>query len=442
MCPTGAPVSRPTSIPALIFAALAVRCKLTLSALPSGVLLFGRFLAGSTRFQDAAVKWALYLVLVLALLSWSPRPSLGGWPPQRATGPVAQGQRWSTNSVQQCHPAVCKIRVLDKDGRHSIGTGTLTWKDDTYGLIMSCEHVVRDRRTPTDIVVSFPSGQSFRCREVTTKPGEELSALLIAAPPGITPVEIFAGGPTMGEPVRSVGQCRASAGRVIPDANTQGWLVVSGHAQRSDSGGPILNAAGKLLGVLWGVDSYENPRRISGSSCTRIRAFLCDTDRKILPWHAKGLPCPCPGIKPKESLPDEQPAPDDLAAIRAELAALRKLVKSIEQGPKGADGATGERGLQGEAGQDGKSPAIDIKAIIIAIMAGTEEELAALAKALPPIYGRPLDPPVGEKRFEEIHLGEHLPSFAVRRLDVATNQDKVEDIHLGEGFTILNFPPE
>lgn len=368
--------------------------------------------------------WLLRTSLIVCMVvSWAD-PCLGGWDSSAAVS--------AAQNPQSCHPAVCRIKVLDKDGNHSVGIGTLVWKDGTHGVVMSCEHVFRDTVTPADILVSFPNGESCRSSYVTTDPTKELAAVRITAPKAVVPVEIFAGDVTIGEPVETFGPCRSSAGQVIPGANTHGWgdMVVSGRIQDGDSGGPILNAAGKLLGVLWGRDGPKHGvgRRGSGSSCTRIRAFLCDVRRKILPWHAKGQPCPCPGAttQPPSSWPvpgavlpgtpppaDTLPPPsDEIAALRAEVAELRAMIAAVEARPPGKvgtpgkDGPAGDRGVPGPAGRPGTSPIIDTKAIA-----------REVAKELPAF-------------------------FWVRRLDVATGEEKLEQIFLGEGFTILNFPPE
>ncbi len=35
------------------------------------------------------------------------------------------------------------------------------------------------------------------------------------------------------------------------------WLAISGHARAGDSGGPVFNRRGRLVGVLWGTDGKE-----------------------------------------------------------------------------------------------------------------------------------------------------------------------------------------
>ena len=35
------------------------------------------------------------------------------------------------------------------------------------------------------------------------------------------------------------------------------WMILSGHAREGDSGGPVFNERGRLVGVLWGTDGEE-----------------------------------------------------------------------------------------------------------------------------------------------------------------------------------------
>jgi hypothetical protein len=48
------------------------------------------------------------------------------------------------------------------------------------------------------------------------------------------------------------------------------WMVISGHARGGDSGGPIFNSNGKVVGVLWGTDGAE----VVGVQAGRLHVLL------------------------------------------------------------------------------------------------------------------------------------------------------------------------
>ncbi|MDR0871267.1 MAG: hypothetical protein LBN39_10805, partial [Planctomycetaceae bacterium] len=63
------------------------------------------------------------------------------------------------------------------------------------------------------------------------------------------------------------------------DAARQYEIVeLSVNARQGDSGGPILNEAGELAGVLFGSDMVHNT---AGSCCKRVNLFLSQTQPKL-----------------------------------------------------------------------------------------------------------------------------------------------------------------
>lgn len=57
------------------------------------------------------------------------------------------------------------------------------------------------------------------------------------------------------------------------------WMRLSGIARSGDSGGPIFNAAGRVVGILWGTS--DSDRVIVGAQGGRILTFLTQNDAVI-----------------------------------------------------------------------------------------------------------------------------------------------------------------
>jgi hypothetical protein len=51
------------------------------------------------------------------------------------------------------------------------------------------------------------------------------------------------------------------------------WMAISGMARQGDSGGPIFNEAGELVGVLWGT-SPDPSMGIVGTQCGRLHVIM------------------------------------------------------------------------------------------------------------------------------------------------------------------------
>ncbi len=86
--------------------------------------------------------------------------------------------------------------------------------------------------------------------------------------------------PRPGEPLTSCGygpegRYACNAGRALGYARTTAagsheTLELSGAAREGDSGGPVFNARGELVAVIWGTDG----RTVEATYCGRVRKFL------------------------------------------------------------------------------------------------------------------------------------------------------------------------
>jgi hypothetical protein len=142
------------------------------------------------------------------------------------------------------------------------------------GLVLTCAHLFDE--SASNIVVAFPGGQRFGARLVDRDRAHDLAALVIRRPE----VEPLAVG--NGEPAGLLtacgfgpaGQFRRVSGGVVGQATAVGAaypsLMIGGAVRPGDSGGGVLDAAGKLVGVVWG----ERDGRTYATCGRPVRTFL------------------------------------------------------------------------------------------------------------------------------------------------------------------------
>ncbi len=221
------------------------------------------------------------LVLVLACLSNSVAAQPPLVPP--AWGTTSPGQdAWRPDlfadyllTGQTPHPSVTRI-VAPDEGGVSLGSGVLVDMNQSQGLVLTNWHVIRDTRSA--VLVQFPDGFQSAGTVIRHDEAWDLAALVIWKPQA-TPIPLADQPPQIGELLTIAGfgrgAYRAETGPcteyLSPGTGYAKELVeLSATARQGDSGGPILNADGKLAGVLFG---QSNGRTI-GSCSTRVKEFL------------------------------------------------------------------------------------------------------------------------------------------------------------------------
>ncbi len=167
-----------------------------------------------------------------------------------------------------------RVVVPDRTG-YSFGSGVLVFKNASAGLVLTNWHVVCDATGRVTVV--FPSRFTSGASIVRADRQWDLAALLIA-PPGAEPVSIGTVPPQPGDPLwiagYGSGRYRMVAGRctqyVAPGPNQPfQMLEVSVPARQGDSGGPIFNDRGQLVGILFGSAGGATV----GSYCGRLQWF-------------------------------------------------------------------------------------------------------------------------------------------------------------------------
>jgi S1-C subfamily serine protease len=193
-----------------------------------------------------------------------------------AIGPAAAASQWPASSFAAPHPAVVRVVAPERDGM-SFGSGTLVEANETFGIVLTNWHVVRDASGRVGVV--FPDGFRSAATVMRTDRDWDLAALLIWRPPKVRPIPLAARPPQPGELLTIAGYgsgpYRASAGRctqfVSPGGNHPYEMIeLDTPARDGDSGGPILNERGELAGVLFG-SAFG---RTTGSHSGRVGWFL------------------------------------------------------------------------------------------------------------------------------------------------------------------------
>jgi len=319
----------------------------------------------------------------------------------------------------------------------SYGTGTVVSADGTRAVVLTCDHVVRGGG---QVAVLAADGRRFAGRVLGQDREWDLAAVEVADL-GVEPMAIAQQPAYQGDQVTAhgfgQGTYRPFSGLVrgyVQRADGQArTLEMTGRARKGDSGGPITNQAGELVGVLWGssgpgttgqttMGTYSGQaRRLLGRWCP---GGLCRPRPRAPPPIAAAPPValPPPDDAPVAAQPPRACAPPStvqplaadwqqaLAAIQADLAELK--ARPAIPGPAGPPGVPGERGPAGPQGA-----------------AGDVEELAAeVARRLPPITVRTLWP-----------KGVPLPNL---KSGAAAEWIEIEmrTVHLGQGLDFYLIP--
>ncbi len=235
---------------------------------------------------------------------------------------------WTATASAQCVGGSCiapappaAVRVIHTLGPcQSYGSGTIIHDDGHRTVVLSCAHLFREGTG--QVQVRLRDGRTVAARPKAIDTTWDLSALEIDSL-GIAPIRLATVAPLPGQRLQSCGsgpngayQC--STGAVQGYANgsntkTYETLCLTGSARDGDSGGPVLNQRGELVGVLWGTDG----RTVHATYCGRIRKFLAN----LLPNLGVFRPPAgkTPAIDPPQTVLPGEPESDRFDAIAKQL---------------------------------------------------------------------------------------------------------------------------
>lgn len=272
----------------------------------------------------AATPFGTRLLLGLALALASAGPALA----------AAAHSAASSQSV---------VRIVNQLGKEqSIGSGTLVHRRGDYGVVLTCAHIFSD--DVGQLIVFFEGGAARVAQVLAIDEKNDLASLLVARPPADA-VSLAKALPPSGSPLASCGfgqQGRflvnrgQSLGQVtLEDGEPEGVVELSGAARQGDSGGPIFNARGQLVAVIFGSDGNV----VDGTHCGVIRPFLSrhpisrDLTRRLAELAAKPL---------DTSLMVFRPTGDNQETIAQSTPVFTTLRGTVRYGKRAASGASVE----------------------------------------------------------------------------------------------------
>jgi serine protease Do len=141
------------------------------------------------------------------------------------------------------------------NGRAGNGSGSgIVWRSD--GLIITNAHVVRNKQ----VSVSLPDGRKLPARVLAHDPERDVAALKVEAN-DLRPIELgdsenlkpgewaFAVGHPFGvEGAATAGVIIGSGGN-LPEQRGREWVMVNLRLRPGNSGGPLVDVQGRLIGV-------------------------------------------------------------------------------------------------------------------------------------------------------------------------------------------------
>ena len=170
-------------------------------------------------------------------------------------------------------------------------------------VVLTARHVVRDART---IVVRLVTGKEHTARVLVTSQWDCTVLQLDGDPVGVEPAKMELGEAAVfhaGDRLTSCGyggletKLAANTGlfvgyrRGASDGDGHDdWFEMSGPARQGDSGGPIFNERGRVVGILWGTDG----KTVIGVQAGRLHVALQEATKFYRQQADSAGPAPRP----------------------------------------------------------------------------------------------------------------------------------------------------
>lgn len=243
------------------------------------------------------------------------------------------------------------VRIIADEGgnKRALGSGTIV-KWSGHFVILTARHVIQNAKAVT---VRLLTGKKIKCRVVKVDQLWDCAVLEPLEPlTGAKYAELELGDKAMFKPGDRLESCglgsddklAANTGIVISykrsTAAMQGpddWIEISGQARQGDSGGPVFNDRGRVVGVLWGTDGKSvlcvqagRLHVVLDAAAKQFNQMAFTGNRNPTPAMPEESPC-CPPGTPNCVNPPVQVATDQgayLIPFRNEVTGELNGVKS------------------------------------------------------------------------------------------------------------------
>ncbi len=236
--------------------------------------------------------------------------------------------------------------ALGATRRRVVEKGSGAFVADSVGTryVLTAAHIFRDGCG--QITAQSLDGRIFAASLVLASKECDVALLRVEAPEDVPALTISASWPRQGETVWRAGfgpdeTLRELAGVVKGYVKTDRYLTyetlkIDGPARQGDSGGPVYNASGEIVGVLWGTDGSD----AYATYCGRVLKTLCDYSPS---FAAPPAQVDTPSQHPTDEnanvalLPDAPLTVDSPTTCEPESAPIDAVVQAPASAPKLGD---------------------------------------------------------------------------------------------------------
>ncbi|MBP3556874.1 MAG: trypsin-like peptidase domain-containing protein [Thermoguttaceae bacterium] len=251
--------------------------------------------------------------------AFSPNCPNGACPLTPPTPPVATAPAGVLRSVVRVYNAYEETNsaadaTLGPTRRRVVEKGSGAFVADSLGTryVLTAAHIFRDGRG--QITAQSLDGRIFAASLVLASEECDVALLRVDASRDVPALTISASWPRQGETVWRAGfgpneTLQELAGVVKGYVKTDRYatyetLKIDGPARQGDSGGPVYNASGEIVGVVWGTDGDD----AYATYCGRVLKTLCDYSPTFAPDAIQADAEQAPPSLPSEAVPQKPEA--------------------------------------------------------------------------------------------------------------------------------------